>query len=277
MLSMTLALFLVGIFGVALSIAQNVVSYIKQHLEVQVFLDKKTIPQQVFHIQKTIEGMDFVARRNGKPGVVHVPKEETAERFVHETGESFARYIGENPFRDALVVQIGAAYHTPEHFEIIAQKLERMEGVFEVVYVERVVEKISKNFAQIGSGVIGIAVLLFLAAFLIINNALRLAMFSQRFLIRSMQLVGANARFIKAPFLRRSILYGCLSAGVACGALHALIVLGHEYLPDLRAIHPFEHVRWVYLFVFVMGLITSFFSVFFAINRYLRMSLDQLY
>lgn len=276
-LSMTLALFLVGLFGVLLGAAKNVVDYIKENIEVQIFLDKKITPQQMFHVRKVLEGMDFVARSESGPAITFVSREESAEKFIRETGEDFAKYIGDNPFRDAFIVKIDAAYHTPEHFDLIAKKIGHIAGVFEVIYVEKVVEKISRNFARIGSVLVGVAGLLFLAALLIINNSLRLAMFSQRFLIRSMQLVGATSHFIKRPFLIRGILYGFLSSVAACLAIHTVLVFSHEYLPELREINLFSLIRWIYLFVFGMGILTSFSSIYFAVNKYLRMSLDQLY
>ena len=221
--------------------------------------------------------MDFVAREEGRPHIKFVSKEQAAEEFVQEIGEDFVRYIGENPLSDLFIVRISEDYQSPEQFRSIKAKIESLRGVLEAAYVEKIVESIYNNLMKLSLALICLMCLFFVAVVVIIYHALRLALFSQRFLIRSMLLVGATDRFIKRPFLIRAILYGFISTATACSALYGLLLLAKEYVEYIGVMQHQMHISLLFTAVLIVGVLTSYLSAKSAIERYLRMSLDELY
>jgi len=152
-----------------------------------------------------------------------------------------------------------------------------MNGVFQVFYVEGLIESINKNVTRIGVILAGLVALLLITVILLINNSLRLALFSQRFLIRSMQLVGARNWFIQKPFLFRSFLYGVLSGILASGFIWALIHYANKNIEDLTVLQNNNQIWLLSGSLLVVGAIVGVFSTYFSIRKYLKMSLDELY
>ena len=275
--SMSLALFIMGIFGLLIVLTHSLTKKIEQSIEMNIFLKRNVQNHEVISLRQRLEYMNFVAQTDTGPALTFISKEQASKELAEEIGEDFVKYIGENPLSDLLIIQIDSDYQTPAQFKIIQQKLERLPGVLEVTYVENLVKSINENVTKIGGGLIGLAVLLFLAVVLIIHHAIRLALFSQRFMIRSMQLVGAQSTFIRRPFLLRASIYGLLSAGTACVGLHLIINFGKQQIPYLSSLENAQSVLILYLILLFVGIFTSYVSTFSAISRYLRMSLDDLY
>ena len=275
--SMALALFILGIFGLLVVLAENLTARIKQSVEVQVFLQKNVSKSKVIAIRNTLSGMSFVAKENGRAQISFISKKAAADTFSKEIGEDFVRYIGDNPLSDLLIVRIDEAYQSPEQLRSIKAKIESLRDVLEATYVEKVIESIYKNLAKISTILIALTLILFAAVVVIIYNAVRLAIFSQRFLIRSMQLVGATSSFIQRPFLLRAVFYAFLAAEVASTALYALIYFAERQIPHLKLLESQQQLLLLALIVFVVGMVTSYLSTRSAISKYLRMSLDDLY
>jgi cell division transport system permease protein len=161
--------------------------------------------------------------------------------------------------------------------EKIKADLQKMNGVFQVYYVEGLIESVNSNVTKLGFILMGLIVLLLITVVLLINNTLRLALFSQRFLIRSMQLVGAKRWFIQRPFLVRAALYGILAGVITSLLLWSLSDYAQRKITDLELLHNQEHFMMMLGGLIVIGMIVAVLGTFFSINRYLRMSLDQLY
>ena len=275
--SMSLALFIMGMFGLLVLLTHNLTQKIKQSVEMNIFLKRNVKSHEIISLRQRVERMHFVAKTDTGPALTFISKEQASKTLAEEIGEDFIRYIGENPLSDLLIIQIDPEYQTPAQFKIIQQKLEQLPSVLEVTYVEHLVKNINENVTKIGGGLIGLAVLLFLAVVLIIHHAIRLALFSQRFMIRSMQLVGAQGSFIRRPFLLRASIYGLFAGGTACAGLHILINVSKQQLPYLNGLENLQEITILYIIVLFVGLVTSYTSTFSAISRYLRMSLDDLY
>src|SRR5690606_10596968 len=150
-------------------------------------------------------------------------------------------------------------------------------GVVEATYQKHLFDEVNRNFNNISIALLIVAVLLILVTFLLVNSTLRIALFSQRFLIRSMQLVGAKRWFIQRPFLVRATLYGLLSAAVASLLLWGFSTYAQEKISELTLLHNEEYFFVLLMILAVMGIIVATMSTFFAIRKYLRMSLDELY
>lgn len=275
--SITLSLLVIGLFGLILIYSNSLTNIVQENVEIQIYLNKGITESEKIKINKTISSQDYVLTRDSEPQITLITKEEAAKEFIQETGEDFLEFIGENPLRDALIVKIDKEYQDPEKMEEIKTEIESIRGVFEATYVESLVENINSNLTKIGLILGGIALLLLLVVVILINNTIKLALFSQRFLIRSMQLVGATSSFIKWPFLRRSINYGILAGLIASFSLFGVLQYANARVEDLSSISNQNHILILMIALVFIGAIVGFTSTYRAVNRYLKMSLDELY
>jgi cell division transport system permease protein len=206
-----------------------------------------------------------------------ISKDEAAKKFIAETGEDFTKFLGENPLHDAYLINIDPSYHSKSSMDALSKEVGKMNGVFQVFYVEGLIESINKNVTRIGIILAGLITLLLITVILLINSSLRLALFSQRFLIRSMQLVGAQKWFIQKPFLLRSLWYGILSGIIASGFIWVLIHYANQNIEDLTILQNNNHLFILMGGLLLIGAIVGVLSTYFSIRKYLKMSLDELY
>lgn len=277
-ISITLALFVTGLFGLLIIYSQELERVVRENIKVQVYLKTNLTETQRTQVEKKLEALPYVPKSltTEKP-VTFVSKEEAAKKFIAETGEDFIKFLGDNPLHDAYVVSIAPEYHSKESIEKISAELKKMNGVFEVFYVEGLIESINQNVTRLGVILAGIIALLLLTVVLLINNTLRLALFSQRFLVRSMQLVGARKWFIQRPFLVRAFAYGILSGILASAGIWALVNYANKTIEDLVLIQNTERMVILSVCLIIVGMIVAVTSSYFAIRKYLKMSLDELY
>jgi cell division transport system permease protein len=276
-LSITLALFVLGLFGMLLIHTNRLTTIIKESVEIQVYLQKEISENQRIKVQKTIAAEPYVVLGEDGPDIVFVSKEEAAEEFKEATGEDFSDFLGENPLRDLLRVKIDPDYQPVDSLSQIITAIEAMGGVYEVAYVANLVDSINQNLAKISVILAGFALILILIVILLINNTIKLALFSQRFLIRSMQLVGATSRFIRMPFLKRASLYGLLAGVLATGGLYGLLTYAYQRIDELKALTDEQHLLILFAIIILAGLLLALISTYRAISKYLKMSLDDLY
>lgn len=275
-ISITLALLVTGVFGILLMYSQELEDQIRQNIRMQVYLKSNLTETQRLQIENKLLSQSYVDKAHGR-GVEYVSKDEAAKKFIAETGEDFVKFIGENPLRDAYLVSIDRNYHSLTEMEKIKSDIKKMNGVFQVFYVEALIDSVNSNVTKIGLILVGLIAVLLVTVVLLINNTLRIALFSQRFLIRSMQLVGAKKWFILRPFLVRAAGYGMLSGLIAAGLLWSLSNYAQSKIADLSILHSQNSFLTLLGFLLVLGMIVAVCSTFFSIRRYLRMSLDQLY
>lgn len=275
--SITLALFVIGLFGLLMLHASSLTRMIRENVTMQVFLNRTVSENDRIQIQKTLATKDYVAVVEGQPQVSFISKEEAADDFIEETGEDFRQFLGENPLRDAYVININSDFQDSEELAKIKLDIERMSGVFEVTYVESLVRSINQNLAKISLVLVGFAALLIIIVAVLINNTIRLALFSQRFLIRSMQLVGATAGFIQRPFLGRSFLHGVLGGILASVLLFFVLEYANQQIEDLEQLQDTILILGLMGVLLLIGGFMGFLSTFRAVKKYLRMSLDELY
>lgn len=276
-LSITLALFVIGVFGLMLIYSKELERVVRENVRIQVYLKNHLTEEEKKAIEATLLKQPFVSKDKTSNTLQFVSKEEAAKQFIQETGEDFQKFLGENPLRDAFLVSVDPSYHEKSSLEKIKSEVEKINGVFQVYYVETLVESINKNVAKIGFVLLGLAVLLIITVVLLINNTLRLALFSQRFLIRSMQLVGAKRWFIQRPFLLRAVLHGLLSGVIASALLLFLIQLANKRIEDLNLIQNTGRIAFLLSGLLLIGIIVAFASTYRAVSKYLKLSLDELY
>ncbi|GEO06756.1 cell division protein FtsX [Adhaeribacter aerolatus] len=275
--SITLALFVIGLFGILLIHAGRLSNIVKQSIEVQVYLERNLTETQLVAVQNRLAKKEFIAYEGSKAQIKFFSKEEGAKEFIKETGEDFLNFLGENPLRDAYILNIGADFATSTSLKKIKTELENIPGVYEVQYVESLIDSINSNIQKLSIILLSFAAILVLAVIILINNTLKLALFSQRFLIRSMQLVGATPGFIQRPFLNRATWQGLVSGLLASIMLLGLLQYAYYQINELYVLRDEIQIGILLLFLVVLGSILGFISSYRAIKKYLGMSLDELY
>lgn len=274
--SVTLALFVVGLFGLLVIYSRQLERQVRQNIRLQVYLKSNLTETQRLQIENKLLSQSFTSKEKSK-AVTFVSKEEAAKTFIAETGEDFTKFIGENPLKDAYLVTIDPAFHTRAQMEKIKSDIQKMNGVFQVFYVEGLIESVNDNIMKIGLFLSGLILVLLITVVLLINNTLRLALFSQRFLIRSMQLVGAKNWFIQRPFVMRAAGYGLLSGLLASIIMWTLSDYARREISDLNLLHQQDQFYVLLGTLLVLGIIVAVVSTIFSIRKYLKMSLDELY
>ncbi len=274
-LSITMALFVIGVFGALVIYSKELERLVKENIKVQVYLKNQITESQRGQIEKSIASKAFVSK--DQHAIEFISKDEAAKEFIKETGEDFRKFLGENPLRDAYLVKILETHHDGASLKKIKDEVEQIGGVFEVSYKENVIESINKNITKIGLILIGLVALLLLIVVLLINNTLRLALFSQRFLIRSMQLVGARRSFIQRPFLIRAGIHGLVSGFLATTILIALLTVATKKIEDLSLIQNNERLMALAATLILLGILVAVASTYRAVSKYLKLSLDELY
>ena len=275
-ISITLALFVIGLFGLLLIYSHELEQQVRENIKMQVYLNPNLTETQRLQIENKLLSTKFINKDPGK-GIAYVSKDEAAKKFIEETGEDFTKFIGENPLRDAYLVSIDPSFQSKKEMDKIKSNIQKMNGVYQVFYVEDLFDSINQNITKVALILGGLIVVLLLTVVLLINNTLRLAMFSQRFLIRSMQLVGAKKWFIQGPFLYRAAGYGVLSGAFASAFLWLLTDYAQKKIQDLTLLQNQQQFMIVMIGLLLIGLIIAVLSTYFAIQKYLRMSLDELY
>lgn len=275
--TITMALFVIGVFGVLTIFANKLSVLIKENIELHVYMEHNVDVDTYIKIKKFFESQNYVNEVNGKKQISFVTKEEAARKFIKDTGEEFIKFLGENPLRDAYVLRIHPDFSNKKTMKLIKIQLEKIDGVHEVVYIESIIDAINKNIAKISLVLLSFSAILIVVVFILINSAIRLALYSQRYLIRSMQLVGATSTFIKIPFLSRSLLYGFLGGVFAIGLLYGLLQYSYTQIPELQTLENINHLLILATALVFFGSFLGFVSSFRAINKYLRYSLDELF
>lgn len=275
-ISITLALLVIGVFGVLIMYSKELEEQVRLNIRMQVYLKSNLTETQRLQIENKLLSQEYVNKEGGR-GVEYVSKDEAAKKFIAETGEDFIKFIGDNPLHDAYMVSIDRNYHSLAEMEKIKGDIQKMNGVFQVFYVEALIDSVNSNVTKIGLILLGLISVLLLTVVLLINNTLRIALFSQRFLIRSMQLVGARKWFILRPFLLRAAGYGLLAGLLAAVMLWSLSNYAQSKIADLSILHNGSQFMAMLGALLLIGIIVAVLSTFFSIRRYLRMSLDELY
>lgn len=275
--SITLALFVIGIFGLLLLYTNKLKEIIQENVEVQVYLNKQISENDRVKIQKTLSDKNFLLKTPNQTSITYISKEEAAQQFIEETGEDFVKFLGDNPLRDLYVIQINPDYHSTAKLKEIKSDIESIFGVYNVVYSESIIESINDNLAKVSIILLCFAALLLGTVVILINNTIKLALFSQRFLIRSMQLVGATSSFIQRPFLVKASFHGFIAGVIAIGLLYLLLTTANSNIQDLDKLQDNNKLLMLMVSIILTGILVGFLSTYIAMRKYLKMSLDELY
>lgn len=275
--STTLSLFIVGLFGVIVIQAKTLTSIIRENIEIQVFLNTNISEENNKQIGELLKSKPYVLDKDEEKKITYVSRDEAAATFLIDTGEDFTKFLDDNPLRDSYTFSVKEEFQTGEQIEEIVGEMENMEGVFEVTYMNDLVESINQNLMKVSMVLGAFILILIVTVIMLINNTIRLALYSQRFLIRSMQLVGATKGFIRKPFLTRSFGYGALAGVLASALLLGLIEYAKSNVDGFNLLQNQELLLLLFLGLTILGAFLSLFSTLRSVNKYLNMSLDELY
>ena len=275
--SITLALVVVGLFGLLLLHAHKLSEAVREKLEVQVYLERNLPETELLRLRQDLEHQPYVAQRNGQPLLRFVSKDEGARELLETTGEDYHNFLDDNPLRDAYVLNVRPEYTDTMHLRVLSRSLGTMRGVYEVQYPKDLFVSINQNLTRVSLLLLAFAGVLVLVVVVLINNTIKLAMFSQRLLIRSMQLVGATRLFIQQPFLRRATWQGLAAGMLAALVLVALLQYAYLEMPQLALLRDNYLTGLLLLAVLGLGTLIGFVSSYWAVNKYLNVSLDELY
>ncbi len=274
--SMTLALFVLGVFCFILLHAKQLSQFIQENIEVHIILNNDISESQRAYIETQLHQQTFVLKKENNLFVKYVSQEEAKKDFIKTYGEDFMKVLDENPLHPSFIIKLKSEYLNKEALGQIDRKISKWEQVKEVYYLEDLADKITKNIRLITILFISFTSILLIITILLINNTIKLALYSQRFLIRSMQLVGATQFFIQKPFLARAAFQGFLSGTLASALLAGLYYYATTLFPDLQSLHT-PYLPHVFGILILFGTLLGLSSSFIAISKYLKMSLDELY
>ena len=272
--STTLALFVLGVFGNLIIYSREFKNVVQGEMKISVYLKGSLTETQRNQLERTLLAKEYVNAPEQR--LRFISKDEAEKDLVSQVGD-FKSILGENPLKDAFVLNIKTEFQDTTSVKKIKKDLESQSGILEAHYDEHFFADVNKNLRNLSIYLLILSALLLVTTIILVNNTLRLALFSQRFLIRSMQLVGARKWFIQNPFLIRSFLYGILSGALAASFIWLLSNYVQRSFPEIVVLHNPKDFMIMLGSLVVIGMVVSCCSTFFAINRYLRMSLDDLY
>ncbi|WP_342087494.1 cell division protein FtsX [Dyadobacter sp. OTU695] len=276
-MSLTAALFLIGFCGLLVIQSKKLVSIIRQNIEVRVFINKEVSKAGQDSILRIIQAKPFVLNSAEAKAITFVSKEEAAKEFIEGTKEDFATFLGENPLRDSYRVKIQEDYFEEAKLQQIKKELDQVKGVYEVVYQEDLADNINRNVTKIYIVLASFALIMLIIIVLLVNNTIKLAIYSQRFLIRSMQLVGATNGFIQKPYVLRGAIQGLVGGIVAAILLIGLQQLAVRNVEGLALLQEYDKIVILIACVLTLGVAIGVASTYQSLARYLRMALDDLY
>lgn len=270
-ISISLVLFFVGILGLFLLNTQNIASYFKEQIVMTVYLKDNAKDIEITQLQKKVQLNPATKKIN------YIPKEEAAAQYARDIGEDFLEFLGYNPLLNSIDIYFNAAYVNTVSLTETKAELETADFVDEVVFDQPLVTLLDENILRI-SYVLGITTLFFIAiALLLINSSIRLSIYSKRFIIKTMQLVGATKSFIRKPFILTHLRLGVLSSFLALLGLGFVFLELNRRFPELNMLDNPMGLVVVFVGVLTLGIGITGVSTFFATQRYLNLKSDAIY
>ena len=266
-----LVLFMLGSLLFVILNAKKLSDHVKESFRVQVFLKENAKDADILKFKKLLEAEDFVVETK------YITKEEAVQMMEEEIGENFVEFLGFNPLQASLDVHLEAEYAHSDSLLWIEESILANPRVKEVVYQPDLIDLINQNIRKISMVVLGFSLLLLIIAIALINNTIRLSVFSKRFVIRSMQLVGATRGFIMRPFIWQGVVNGIWAAILALVLIIGVLYFVKTELPELMSIQDIKTLVELFGMVVLLGIFISVISTIFAVNKYIKSDLNKLY
>lgn len=270
-ISTTMVLFLLGLVVFFVLTANNLSVYIRENIAFSAILDDGIKETSIIKLQESLNKKDYVKQ------TVYISKDQALKEQIEAMGTDPSEFLGHNPFNASIEIKLNAGYTNPDSIKWIEKELMANKSILEISYPQNLLDSVNRNLQKISAFLLGLAVLLSLISFSLINNTIRLTIYSKRFLIHTMKLVGASWGFIRRPFITRNLWIGILSGAVANAILTASAYTAVKYEPELLAIVSPKSIMIVAAAVMVFGMIITTMCAYISINKYLRMKISELY
>lgn len=273
LMSITLVLFLLGVFALLMMHAQKLSNHFRENIGFEIVMNSNVKEASIIKLQKELDAMPAVKSTE------YITKEEAIRRLSDDLGEDFLQWLGneENPLLPSIDVHFNAEYANPDSLNVIEQQLLKSKDIKEIYYQKSLVDLIDQNVNRIGMVLMGISIILLIIAITLIRNTIRLRIYANRFLVRSMQLVGATPAFIRRPFIRSGILQGFFGA-LLTDLLLALMLYGlTKRIPELSFVQDYRIVISIFVGIILLGILLGGLSTRLALRKYLHADIDRLY
>jgi cell division transport system permease protein len=273
-IGVTLVLFLLGIVGWLVINANKLGDYFRENIEIKVFLTDRVTGKD------SADLVNYISTRPYVRNYEFVTKEMAKQRYLDDGETDFSSIIDENPLPKGIYFHLKSDYVQADSLRLIAKEIR--EGQYagmitDVSYPDQLVSNINENFRNISLIILGIAIILAIVVIFLIDNTIRLAMFSNRFLIKTMQMVGATRGFISKPLAIRAIINGAISAAIAILLVYILISVAENFVPWLQNVRSSSTLLVLFVVLLLIGITITFLSTWRSVSKYLRMKLDELY
>ena len=270
-ISVALVLLMTGLLGLILVHAKNLSRYVKENIVLNVIVNDNVNEGDVLSLQKDLEKDPYVLRSE------YVSKELAAKNLKEDLGEDFVSYLGHNPLLPSVDVYMKEQYANTDSIQSFIDKVGKNSRIKEVIYQESLIDMVNKNIRVIGIVILAFTVILLIIAIALINNTIRLAIYSQRFLIKSMQLIGATKSFIRKPYILYGIAHGLIGSLIAILLLILTLQVAQREIPELVFLRDWFEFAMISVIVIVLGILISGASTYFAVTKYLRAKSASLY
>lgn len=270
-ISTTLVLLLLGMVVFFVLSANNLSNYVRENISFTILISDDMKEAEALKLQSAMAEKNYVRKS------IYISKEQALKEQTEAMGTDPAEFLGYNPFTASIEIKLKAAYAHTDSIAWIEKEILTNKKVMEISYPENLLDSVNRNIQRLSLFLIGLASLLTLISFALINNTIRLAVYSKRFLIHTMKLVGASWGFIRRPFLLRNLWIGMLAAAIADAILLASAYTLVNYEPQLIDIITPSTLLTVMMTVFVFGVTITSMCAYFSINKYLRMKASTLY
>jgi cell division transport system permease protein len=270
-LSIALVLFLLGVLGLLVLNTKKLADHFKEEITVSVFLKDSAKEVEIGQLQKSLVLSEYTK------SAVFVSKDEAAEEHSAEIGEDFLEFLGYNPLKNSIDINLNADFVNTAQVDSIAQSIASQSFVEEVSFDRPTLDLLTRNVKRLGLGILIASALFTLIAVLLINSSIRLSIYSKRFIIKTMQMVGATKSFIRKPFIWTNIKLGMIGAILALLGLAGVLFYLDQNFPQLGLLQDMVQLGLVFAGVFLAGVLISLASTYFATQRFLNLRTDDLY
>ena len=270
-ISIALVLFLLGLILLMGLMGDTLSRFVKENITFSVVLKDDMSEGEVKRMQKKLEAEPFIK------SIEYISKEQASKELEEELGERPETFLGFNPLQASLEVKLHSEYANPDSLQLIEKQFKKYTNVSELLYRKDMMEVVNDNLKRIGIILLSLAAVLMIISFVLISNTIRLLIYSKRFLIHTMKLVGASWGFIRGPFLRKNVWSGILAAIVADSILMGTAYWAVTYEQELLQVITPEVMLIVCASVLVFGIVITWLCAYFSMNKYLRMKANSLY
>ena len=269
--SIALVLFMVGFLGLVLLKSTQVANHFKEEVVITLFLKNDTSKDQTENLRNSLIKEIFTRK------IIYISKEDAAKFYAEDLGEDFVNYLGTNPLKNSIDIYLNPGFVTPEKMEEIADRFKNNTYVFEVSYDKPLVTFLTQNIQRVSFWLFVISSFFGLIALILINSSIRLSVYSKRFNIKTMQMVGATKGFIRKPFIWNGIQLGFIGAIVSLIALSVVIYYIDQKIPSLQLTSDYTTLAYLGGGILIIAFVISWLSTFFATQRFLNLQTEKLY